>query len=350
MVRLLNWSFPSDGSAPLTDTLLASHVLPDYEGDGLALLTPAGSDSPTRLLAIPFALPGELVRVHVHRHEPEIYLSHGDLLAIIERSKDRDLKEGDVREVLETEKRLSEKGKEELRQAREKFGERVQCRYFGQCSGCQVRSLGAFSIRLEKAFSSGTYMSCTDAQYQPLSYDHQLQLKQDVVRKAFANFSGLDSSLVPSIESTLPSPLQYAYRTKLTPHFQNPPTGTPKGGWKKGKGGEEQRKALEEKEKKRLEEWECTIGFEQKGRKRIVDIEECPIATSVINEAMTKERETVKAYVLVLPYPPSVLIVAHANLQQHPYLQARRNPPPPRLSSPSPLRPNYQALPLRPLL
>jgi len=48
---------------------------------------------------------------------------------------------------------------------------------------------------------------------------------------------------------------------------------------------------VEEEPKK---EWEITIGFEQKGRKRIVDIEECVIATKVINDHMVGEREKVK--------------------------------------------------------
>ncbi|GAA6034092.1 hypothetical protein JCM8097_000691 [Rhodosporidiobolus ruineniae] len=237
-------------------------------GDGLALLTHAAESAPSRLLAIPFTLPGELVRVHIHRHEMELLLSHGDLLEIVEKSPDRALKPGEVVVELEGEKGLGEQGRKELREARERFGERVQCRYFGRCSGCQ---------------------------YQPLAYDHQLKLKQDVVRRAFANFSGLDPSLVPSIGSTLPSPLEYAYRTKLTPHFALPPSGNLKGGKAKGKKGEEQARREEEKQKERNGEWELTIGFEQKGRKRILDIEECPIATRVINEAMVGEREKVKA-------------------------------------------------------
>lgn len=117
-----------------------------------------------------------------------------------------------------------------------------------------------------------------------------------MVRKAFANFSLLDPSLVPAVGPTLPSPLQYGYRTKLTPHFQAPPSHGKSGRGKpnqwKGKGkGVEPPKADETEEK----DWEVTIGFEQKGRKRILDIEECVIATKVINEAMAIERERVKA-------------------------------------------------------
>ncbi|BGP16307.1 hypothetical protein JCM10213_006463 [Rhodosporidiobolus nylandii] len=233
-------------------------------GDGLALLTPASQSAPTRLLTIPFTLPDELVRVHIHRHEPDLFLSHGDLLEILEKSPDRSLAPGEEPPYVETHERLSEQGKKELAEAREKFGARVGCRYFGRCSGCQ---------------------------YQPLSYEKQLELKRDVVRRAFANFSGLDPSLVPSIGPTLPSPLPYSYRTKLTPHFASPPTGNPKGGRKKGAKGEEQKKDEAERLSK---EWELTIGFEQKGRKRILDIEECAIATKVINDALPVERQKVK--------------------------------------------------------
>lgn len=108
------------------------------------------------------------------------------------------------------------------------------------------------------------------AQYQPLSYEKQLEIKQNVIRKAFANFSGLDPELIPSALPTLPSPRQYEYRTKLTPHFQAPP--------QKGK----------------ETNWQLTIGFEEKNRKRIIDIEECPIATRVINDALPKERHQVQ--------------------------------------------------------
>lgn len=122
-------------------------------------------------------------------------------------------------------------------------------------------------------------------------------MKRNVVRRAFANFSGLEASLIPEIGPTLASPLQYAYRTKLTPHFQVPPSSSAGRNKKKSKGKqaaaeEEGAEAAAPEEPKK--EWEITIGFEQKGRKRIVDIEECPIATSVINKALVGEREKVK--------------------------------------------------------
>lgn len=104
-------------------------------GDGLGLLTPASATSPTRLIAVPFTLPSELVLVHIHRHEPDYYMSHGDLIKIIEPSVERSLREGEVQ--VEVNATVGE----ELLATRAKFGERVQCKYFGVCSGCQVRLL-----------------------------------------------------------------------------------------------------------------------------------------------------------------------------------------------------------------
>jgi len=76
-----------------------------------------------------------------------------------------------------------------------------------------------------------------------LSYDTQLDLKRNVIVKAYRNFSGtvcvshsgayplndrasvagLSESSLPTIGPTIPSPLQYGYRTKITPHFKEPP-------------------------------------------------------------------------------------------------------------------------------
>ncbi|KWU47153.1 hypothetical protein RHOSPDRAFT_28167 [Rhodotorula sp. JG-1b] len=246
-------------------------------GDGLAILTPSGSDAPTRLVSIPFALPGELVRIHLHRHEPDYYMSHGDLLEILEPSERR---KAEVQEL--PGRVLDEKTAKKLAEVRAKYGNRVQCQYFGECSGCQ---------------------------YQPLAYEEQLEMKRDVVRRAFANFSGLEPSLIPEIGPTLASPLQYAYRTKLTPHFQTPPTGNGRNKKKKkGKQAEDATAAAAPVEDEPKKEWEVTIGFEQKGRKRIVDIEECVIATKVINDALTGEREKVKSNISAYKRGATILL------------------------------------------
>lgn len=97
-------------------------------------MTPSTSTQPTRLLSIPFTLPGELILAHIHRHEPDFYLSHADLIKIIEPSSDRSIK----LDVVENDKGVEVEVGEELKAVREKFGERVMCKYFGTCSGCQV--------------------------------------------------------------------------------------------------------------------------------------------------------------------------------------------------------------------
>lgn len=145
-------------------------------------------------------------------------------------------------------------------------------------------------------------MRCIQSfQYQPLSYASQLTLKQTVVENAFKNFSLLPLSAIPAISATLPSPLEYGYRTKLTPHFQAPPPSGKSGGkdrqqrGRKGKGKETNAVLAEDTNEVAEKEWEVTIGFEQKGRKRVIDIEECVIATQVINDALVHERAKVKA-------------------------------------------------------
>lgn len=114
----------------------------------------------------------------------------------------------------------------------------VQCKYFGKCSGCQL---------------------------QALSYDQQLSHKKTVVADAFKNFSDVDLQLLPSIGDTIGSPLQYNYRTKITPHFDQPRKGFPEGEFPQ-------------------------IGFNEKGRRKVMDIEECPIATKTLNIGLSAER------------------------------------------------------------
>lgn len=117
----------------------------------------------------------------------------------------------------------------------------VKCKYFGKCSGCQL---------------------------QALSYEQQLLHKKGVVIAAFKNFSLLDSSLIPQVEDTIGSPLQYHYRTKITPHFDQPRRGFAEGELPQ-------------------------IGFNEKGRRKVLDIEECPIATEALNKGLTKSRKEV---------------------------------------------------------
>lgn len=165
---------------------------------------------PPWVVTTPFALPGEKIRVKIVRSGRMI--SYSDLLEVIQPAATRD-------------------------------NSRVQCKYFGKCAGCQ---------------------------YQMLDYSKQLEFKQRVVEKAYRYYSDLPGESIPSPLPTIGSPLQYGYRTKITPHFDAPPKG------------------------KLKEDWKLYIGFDTKGRRQVLDIEECPIATQVLNDALGPIRAEVQ--------------------------------------------------------
>ncbi|KAI0691245.1 S-adenosyl-L-methionine-dependent methyltransferase [Cerioporus squamosus] len=185
-------------------------------------LSTAHSGDRKWVIVTPLSLPGERIRVRVYRHAR--LHSHADLLEILEPNSEwRDMS-------------------------------RPQCQYFGKCAGCQ---------------------------YQMLSYEKQLELKRDTVIEAYKNYSGISPDLVPTIGPTIPSPLQYGYRTKLTPHFQGPPHSLQKA-WKRGEAP-----VIEDKP-----DW-LKIGFHAVGTRNVMDIEECPIATPVINKGLPVVRDNV---------------------------------------------------------
>jgi tRNA (uracil-5-)-methyltransferase len=171
-----------------------------------------------QVYVVPFTSPGDIVNAKVYRHVPEDSYSLADFLSVQTPSS--------------------------LRTATPK------CRYFTQCSGCQ---------------------------FQHLSYDYQLQHKRSIVQKAYANFSRLPAELVPEVGETIGSPLQYGYRTKLTPHFDGPP------------GGRRDKRAG----KKVTWEEVPPIGFMKKGTRKTMDIEDCPIGTDAVQKGLRRERERV---------------------------------------------------------
>ena len=148
------------------------------------------------VIVAPFALPGEKIRVRVYRSSR--LHSFADLLDVI--SPNAELRDNS----------------------------RIQCQYFGKCSGCQYQV--CFSLLPTSEYSIG----------QMLSYESQLDIKRNIVIKAYHNFSSkllpftyvlslrykhieLPKSDVPTVHPTIGSPLQYSYRTKITPHFEAPP-------------------------------------------------------------------------------------------------------------------------------
>ena len=101
---------------------------------------------------------------------------------------------------------------------------------------------------------------CGGCQYQHFAYEGQLEWKTRQVKELLERIGGITTPVNPA----LPSPRQYGYRSKITPHFQKPKDGQ-----------------------------NVAIGFQQFGSRRIIDVPSCPIATDAINERLPSERELV---------------------------------------------------------
>ena len=179
-------------------------------GDGLAL-----SPSADHVYVVPFSIPGDVV-----------------LAKVVGQVKGRPYTTADFVRIVKPSPKRNDSG--------------IRCKYFSLCSGCQL---------------------------QMLTYDDQLAHKKTIIEKAYRNFSGLDSSQVPAVEDTFGSPLQYGYRTKLTPHFDG-----------QNRKGNSSLKGFTEVP---------PIGFSLKGRSKVMDIESCPIGTDIVQLGLTQERKRV---------------------------------------------------------
>ena len=109
------------------------------------------------------------------------------------------------------------------------------------------------------------FARCGGCQYQHLAYAEQLAWKQRQVAELLQHMAGIaDFPVAPVV----PSPQQFGYRSKITPHFhppRDPATPPP-------------------------------IGFLRQGtRFDIVDVPRCPIATEAINEKLAAVRADVQA-------------------------------------------------------
>ena len=200
-------------------------------GDGLAL-SPSGQ----LVYIVPFTVPGDRVLARVIEHHQFRPYAQTDFIKVINSSAKRN--DGGI-----------------------------GCKYFSTCSGCQL---------------------------QMLSYDDQLAHKKSILEKAYKNFSGLDPSLVPPIGDTYGSPLEYNYRTKLTPHFDGP------------KGPKGQRKFTEVP----------PIGFTMKGRRKVMEIEDCPIGSPIVREGLIRERVNVVAN--IHKYKQGATILVRESTQRTP--------------------------------
>jgi tRNA (uracil-5-)-methyltransferase len=186
-------------------------------GDGLGFQQDSESD---QVYVVPFSAPGDVVTARPHKHFEKEKYSLADFVNVITPSPQRD-------------------------------DSLVKCPYFASCSGCQ---------------------------FQMLPYDSQLLHKKSIVEKAYKNFSNLPPKLIPTIGDTIGSPLQYGYRTKLTPHFDGPPDARRSDG----------RNGI-----KRTFKEVPPIGFMKKGTRITIDIEDCPIGTDAVRAGNKRERKRV---------------------------------------------------------
>ena len=108
----------------------------------------------------------------------------------------------------------------------------ARCPLFGQCGGCQ---------------------------YQHMAYETQLHWKQQQVADCMERIGKVKTTVNPVV----PSEKTYAYRTKLTPHF-------------------ERRGA------------HCPSGFLENGSRKIVDVPQCLIASEAINAHLPEIRKEVQ--------------------------------------------------------
>ncbi len=138
-------------------------------------------------------------------------------------------------------------------------GERVRARVYKNHKNFSeadlVEVVSASSERVEP--KCPLFGKCGGCQYQHLSYEAQLKWKQKQVEDLMKRIGGIDFPVSP----THRSPEEYGYRSKLTPHYERPRHG------------------------------EMPIGFIMQGRRNtLVDVEQCPIASSSINQALPQAR------------------------------------------------------------
>lgn len=121
----------------------------------------------------------------------------------------------------------------------------VVCEKFNECSGCQL---------------------------QMLPYSDQLDFKQQIIQRAFSYFYPeiFDSVDKADIGQMIPSPMEYAYRTKLTPHYT----------WRKNR--------------PKSELINLNIGIQHANpTKGNVDITRCHIATKSLNRELPQVRRKI---------------------------------------------------------
>lgn len=209
-------------------------------GDGLGL-----SSTSDHVYVVPFTVAGDVVKAKVINCFPQARYTLTDFVKVIQPAPQRN-------------------------------DSLARCPYFSRCAGCQI---------------------------QMLSYELQLQHKKTIVEKAFRNFSTLTPEVIPAIGETIGSPLQYGYRTKLTPHFDGPP-------------GSMRRAVRRDPSLRKAFDSIPPIGFNERGTRKTLDIEDCPIGTDAVREGLKRERK--KVAVDIAKYTKGATILLRENTLRRP--------------------------------
>jgi len=137
--------------------------------------------------------------------------------------------------------------------------------------------------------------ACGGCQYQHLAYAEQLKWKQRQVEELLRHMAGLEFPVAP----TVPSPREFGYRSKLTPHFQ---------------AGRANRSGEPHVDGSSGGLAPPPIGFLKQGtRFDLVDVPQCPIATPEINAKLPEVRAKTHARLAAGEYKrDSTLLLRHA--------------------------------------
>ena len=164
-------------------------------------------------------------------------------------------------------------------------GERVRARVFRNHKNFSEADLVAVLTPSPKRIEPRCplFARCGGCQYQNLAYDEQLLWKRRQVEELLKYMAGIEFPVSPVIGS----PVEYGYRSKITPHFNAPResgTGIPAcadGGAQAGRP---------------VPPPALPIGFLRQGtRFDIVDVPRCEIATDPINARLAESRANVRA-------------------------------------------------------
>ena len=143
-------------------------------------------------------------------------------------------------------------------------GERVRARIWKNEASCSHADLVEIITRSpsRRQPRCSLFTTCGGCQYQHLDYQEQLRWKQQQVSELLQRMAGIEHP----VENPIPSPQQWNYRSKITPHFQKP-----------------------------RPDRDLNIGFLAAGsRNRIIDVSHCAIAMNALNDALPEERNRIQ--------------------------------------------------------